>query len=337
MARTLLSRQQRADLLLLLVTAIWGGTFVMVKDAVEVYPVFSFLAIRFSLATLAFLPLLGLSRRAASLAPRDGLGSTARLSENALYIPTWQARANRAPGRFAAPVARFASSACSRLSSSAPGAGVFIGLLLFASYGLQTTGLRHTTSTKTGFITGLSVVFVPLLAALLWRRRPRPASLLGVLLAVIGLAFLTLSADLSVNRGDLLVLGCAVTLSLHIITVGAVAPRVDPLRLAAMQMLVVAMLSAAAALLWEQPLAMPSPSVWFAAAFTGLLASSFAFGAQTFAQRFTSPTHTALIFVMEPVFAALFSNILGGEALTGRTALGSVLILAGMLVAQLAP
>ncbi len=231
-----------------------------------------------------------------------------------------------------------------------------LGLLLFASYAFQTSGLQYTTPTKTAFITGLSVVLVPLLAALFWRKMVQPAAIVGVLLATAGLALwniagvrsgtrfgaystglalLSLNASLSVSRGDLLVLGCAVCVALHILTTGVFAPRADPIRLTAVQLLTVAVLSGLFALLWERPLALPSSSVWFAAAFTGLLASSFAFGAQTVAQRFTSATHTALIFVTEPVFAALFSYVMGREALTTRAWLGCGLILAGMLTAEL--
>jgi drug/metabolite transporter (DMT)-like permease len=174
-----------------------------------------------------------------------------------------------------------------------------------------------------------------LLAALFWRKMVQPAAIVGVLLATAGLALLSLNADLSVNRGDLLVLGCSVALALQILTTSVFAPRSDPIRLTAVQLLTVAVLSGLFALLWERPLALPSSSVWFAAAFTGLLASSFAFGAQTVAQRFTSATHTALIFVTEPVFAALFSYVMGREALTTRAWLGCGLILAGMLTAEL--
>ncbi len=289
-------RQLRADLVLLLVTAVWGATFVMVKDAVASSSVFVFLAIRFGLASAAMLPLLRwphLTRR---------------------FIP---------------------SPLSNSLTRSSSAAGALLGLLLFASYAFQTSGLQYTTPTRTAFITGLSVVLVPLLAALFWRKMVQPAAIVGVLLATTGLALLSLSADFSVSRGDLLVLGCAVCVALHILTTGVFAPRSDPIRLTAVQLLTVAVLSGLFALLWERPLALPSSSVWFAAAFTGLLASSFAFGAQTVAQRFTSATHTALIFVTEPVFAALFSFVMGRETLTSRAWLGCGLILAGMLTAEL--
>ena len=291
-------RQVRADLVLLLVGVIWGATFVIVKDAVASYPVFAFLAIRFALASAIMLPLLRwpqLTRRLVSSSPNN----TVTRPVNPLT------------------------------------AGVLLGLLLFASYAFQTYGLQYTTPAKAAFITGFNVVIVPLLAALLWRRLPRLLVLLGVLLAASGLALLSLNADLSVNRGDLLVLSCAVCVALHILATGVFAPRADPMRLTAVQLLTVAVLGGLFALLWERPLAFPSGSVWFAAVFTGLLASSFAQGVKTVALRFTSVTHAALILLMEQVTAALFSYGLGREALTARAWLGCGLILAGMLAAEL--
>lgn len=307
----------------------------MVKDAVASTPVFTFLAIRFTLATAAMLLLLCWPW----LTSRLGARSSDNTAIQSLPPPgTDERRTTNGPSVLRPPsfVPSSLGTQQSHTSSIAPlGPGILIGLFLFASYAFQTSGLQYTTPAKAAFITGLSVVFVPLLATLFWRKLPSPAALLGVLLATVGLAFLSLNAGLSVNRGDLLVLGCAVALALHILTTGVFAPRSDPLRLAGVQLLTVALLSGLAAVLWENPLILPSRSVWFAAAFTGLLASTFAFGAQTVAQRFTSATHTALIFVSEPVFAALFSYAMGRETLTARAWLGCGLILAGMLAAEL--
>lgn len=282
-----------ADLLLLLVTAIWGGTFVMVQDAVAVYPVFAFLALRFSLASLVFLPVLAQRQR----------------HSRAMQPASW-------------PV---------RMRSILP--GLLIGFMLFAGYAFQTYGLRWTTPAKAGFITGLSVVFVPLGSALFLRERPSRAAWIGVGLATAGLALLSLNEDLTVAFGDLLVLGCAIAFAIHVLLVGHFAPRMSPLNLAAIQITTVAVLAfGVGAFVGGIPL--PTGSVVFAVVFTGLLATALAFGAQTLAQRFTSPTHTALIFATEPVFAALFSFLLIGEQLTLRALAGCGLILAGMVAAE---
>lgn len=278
-----------ADLTLLVVTAIWGGTFVTVQEAVTAYPVVTFLAIRFTLATLVFLPLL--------LRP----GSDARQPQSSRRV-LWPS--------------------------------LLIGAALFAGYAFQTYGLRFTTPAKAGFITGISVVLVPLGSAIFLRRSPNPGARLGVILATVGLAMLTLNGDLSVAPGDLLVLGCAISFAAQILLVGHFAPRLDTVSLTVGQIAGVAILSWLAALVVDGPPAWPSRQVWFAAAFTGVMATSFAFWAQTTAQRLTSPTHTALIFATEPVFAAIFSFLFIGEQLIPRAILGCGLILAGMLVSE---
>ena len=216
-------------------------------------------------------------------------------------------------------------------------AGTLVGVFLFAGYGFQTAGLQYTTASKAGFITGLSVVMVPFTTWLWLRRPPGKLALVGVVLATVGLALLTLPGDetLTVNRGDALVLACAVSFALHITAVGAFAPRMDSLALATVQIASTAIISSIAALALEFPTGPIPASVWGAAAFTGVLATGVAFGVQTTAQVFTTPTHTALIFAMEPVFAALFGYLLAGERLSGLAWLGAGLILAGMVVAEL--
>ncbi|MHB0858480.1 MAG: DMT family transporter [Anaerolineae bacterium] len=278
-------RQLQADLLLLLVTLVWGATFVMVKDAVSAYPVFPFLALRFALAALPLL-LIGW-RRTLSLGWR-GIG-----------------------------------------------AGVLIGLFLSAGYAFQTTGLQHTSASKAGFITGLSVVIVPILSTVLLRRLPSFSAIIGVCLATAGLALLTLGDHLRISTGDLLVLGCAVSFALHIVSVSAFAPHMDTFGLATVQISTVALVCTAISVLTGEGFPVPSGSVWFAAAFTGVLATALAFTIQTSMQRFTTPTHTALIFAAEPVFAALFGMLLAGDVLTGRGVAGGVLILSGTIVGEM--
>ena len=295
-------RQLTADAALLLVTLIWGSTFVMVKNAVASFPVFSFLALRFAFAALALLPFVVLRRGNARAKCR-------------------RARASPPPSPLL-------------LRAAAP---VLLGVALFAGYAFQTAGLHLTTPAKAGFITGLSVVIVPLFAALILRQPPARNVWLGVGLAVVGLAFLTLQPGLQVAPGDLLVLACAFAFAAHILLTGYFAPRYDPLSLTLGSIITVAILSGAAALIFDRPLdpAALTPSVLFAAAFTGVLATSVAFGLQTSAQRFTTATHTALIFAAEPVFAGLFSFLLIGEVLGLKQVLGCLLILAGMVVAEM--
>jgi drug/metabolite transporter (DMT)-like permease len=155
-----------------------------------------------------------------------------------------------------------------------------------------------------------------------------------VALATMGLALLSLTADLHIQPGDLLVFGCTIAYAAHILLLGHHAPRHDPFTLTLGQVMTVALCSGVAALLFDQPTGF-NGQVIFAAAFTGVLATAAAFGVQTIAQRFTTTTHTALIFAAEPVFAGLFSLLLIGELLGPRQLLGCALILGGMLVAEL--
>lgn len=295
----MLSRRFTADSALLFVAFIWGVTFVMVQEAVRSYPVFAFLFTRFLLALAGLLPIL------------------------------WWRRSHLSPAPHQAPFRRQLA------------AGALIGLFLFAGYAFQTAGLLYTTPAKAGFITGLGVVFVPLLGIVLKGERLSPATGLGIAAAGLGLAFLSLSGvDLAdgVNRGDLLVLGCSISFAAQIFAVGQFAPRMNALVLTTVQLAVVVLLAGAASLIFEP--GAPWPPVGqplFAALFTGILCTAVAFGVQTAAQRFTTTTHTALIFATEPVFAALASFILIGERLGPAQLLGCGLILAGMLLAELGP
>jgi len=297
-------RRFLADLALLVVTAIWGLTFVMVRDAVHAYPVFAFLATRFALALVGLVPVLLWRRHHLRSVGRGPTGRGVRLRRQLA-------------------------------------AGALIGVALFAGYAFQTMGLLFTTPAKAGFITGLSVVIVPLLGVIFWRERLHPAVIGGVAVALVGLGLLSLSgvrSPMAVNPGDLLVLACAVSFAGQIVLVGRFAPRMNALVLTTAQIATVALLSAGISLVWEHPPVWPPRGQpLFAALFTGLLATALAFGVQTAAQRFTTATHAALIFAAEPVFAALGSYLLIGEVLSLSQWLGCGLILAGMLLAELGP
>lgn len=214
-------------------------------------------------------------------------------------------------------------------------AGGLIGIWLALGYIFQTIGLQTTTSAKAGFITGLSVVIVPVLATLLLRRPPGRGAVAGIVAATVGLGLLSLDRDLSVQSGDLWVLGCAFAFALHIVTVSRYSPHFDAVRLAVVQIATVAVLATGAAFAFETPRAGLPGDTWFAIAFTGVAATALAFGLQVYVQRFTTPTHTALLFSLEPVFAALFGWALASEVLGARELAGCGLILAGMLIAEL--
>jgi drug/metabolite transporter (DMT)-like permease len=242
-------------------------------------------------------------------------------------------------GLAALVLAPFALGAARRAGRPGLRAGVLVGGLLAAGYALQTAGLRYTSATRAGFLTGLAVVLVPFFAWLLLGHPPGLGPFLGVLLAAAGLALMawTPGEPPALNRGDWLVLGCALAFALQLVAVAAWAPTLDPRALALVQIATAALLALGAAALRETTSGPLPPAVWGAALFTGIFATALAFLAQASAQAHTSPTHVAVIFATEPVFAGLAGVLLAGERLTRSAWLGCGLILAGMLVAELWP
>lgn len=216
-------------------------------------------------------------------------------------------------------------------------AGVVLGIILFAAFAFQTWGLTLTTATNTAFITGLNVIMVPILSLFLLRRPPAPLAGAGVLLAAAGLYILTGGAPTQWTPGEFLVFMCAVSVGFHILLTGHYALHLEAIALATWQLGTVAGLSfgfslARGTLHVEFPV-----SVWAAAGFTAVFATVFAFAVQTYAQRYTPPTRTALIFTAEPVFGALFARWYGGELLLERHLIGGALIFSGMVLAQSRP
>ena len=216
--------------------------------------------------------------------------------------------------------------------------GILAGIFLFGGYVLQTAGLKFTSASKAGFITGLYVPFVPIIGGLVYQKLPRISELAGIAVAVAGMFLLTVQKDLlNIAGGDLLVAGCALAFACHIVILGRFAPNSNLGVLTVTQIATGAMLGAAT-FWWVEPVHLHwSTNVWVALAITSLLATALAFLIQTWAQRWPSPTRTALIFALEPVFAWLTSYLIAGEVLSRRGMAGAALILAGILVVELKP
>jgi drug/metabolite transporter (DMT)-like permease len=216
-------------------------------------------------------------------------------------------------------------------------AGMVAGLFLFCGFLCQTLGLRYTTPSKSAFITGLSIVIVPVLAAAVQRKAPRLPEWMGVAIATFGLGLLTLEGPISrVNAGDLLTVGCAIAFAIHILVVGFYVPKFGFQALTLVQVATSAGL--AAMFWWVEPVVLrPSAGLLFALVVTALLATALAFSVMTWAQQYTSPTRTALIFALEPVFAWATSFALTGELLSRRATAGALLILAGIVLVELKP
>ncbi len=214
--------------------------------------------------------------------------------------------------------------------------GVLTGCLLWAGFVTQTIGLQTTEAGKAAFITGLNVVLVPVFAALLLRHAPPRHVIVGALLATGGLGLMTLDRSLALQQGDLWVMICAGAFALHIIAIARYSPYHAVLPFTLIQLLTTAILASLAALVVEPDALIPPPAALPAILFMGLVATALVFGLQTSVQRFTTPSHAALIFALEPVFAAFFAFVLAGERLEGREWLGGLLVLLAMLYVEAA-
>jgi drug/metabolite transporter (DMT)-like permease len=274
----------QADSVLMLLTVLWGTTFVVVKDALSHADPFSFLALRFGVGAAVLSVLSGRKLLSPILLRRGGV----------------------------------------------------LGLFLFAGFAFQTVGLTDTTPSRSAFITGLYVLMVPVVMLALFRRVPRVSSLVGVVLSAMGLYYLTGAAvgSAGFSRGDLLTLACAVAYAFHISFTERYAPKEGVGALVAVQLWVVALLSALC-LPFAEVRVEWTPAFIGAVAFCGVFASALALSMQTWAQARTSAVRAAIIYSLEPLFAGAFSVVLGYETLGVREWVGGGLIVLGVLVAEL--
>lgn len=215
--------------------------------------------------------------------------------------------------------------------------GLVLGVVMFLSYGSQTVGLYYTSASKGAFITALSVVLVPILTGMLERRWLPLRIWLAALLALGGLGLMTLTDVSGVNIGDLIIVGTAFTYAAHLLLIDRGLRKYPPLQLAAAQLWPVALLS----WLWALPEvgligSLPS-GVWWAVTYLALVATALVLVLQNVAQKYVPPHTAALIFVLEPVFAAFFSWLLAGEQLGFYGWLGGLLVVAAMILGELRP
>ncbi len=216
--------------------------------------------------------------------------------------------------------------------------GALAGLCLFGGYIFQTVGLRYTSASKAAFLTGFTTPMVAVLSGIVYHRAPRFIELLGVAIAFTGMALLTIPSNrLQISSGDLLVACCAVAYAFHILVTGRFAGHVNMGVFISTQIATGAAIGAAS-FWWAEPFHIQwSWPLIAALAVTSLLATALGFTIQTWAQRWSSPTRTALFFTLEPVFAWVTSYALAGETLSTRGAIGAALILCGVLLVELKP
>lgn len=286
-----MSKKLKADMMLLVITVIWGASFPIMKIVLGYIPAYAFLTLRFLLAAAVLVLIYPKSLK--------------NLNKKTLLH------------------------------------GCIIGLFMFGGMVFQVVGLYTTSASNSGFITGLNVVMVPIISAVLLKKKPDRASVIGVTIAFAGLFFLSGGLKFDFNFGDFLTFLCAICWAFQIIFIDRFTQTEDASLLAILQLTFTGLASAVLWLMADigKPLAI-NGTVILILLFTGILGSAVAFGGQNIAQKYTTPTHTSLIFTAEPVFAALFAMVIpNANGLTEipsiTKAAGCLMILAGMLVSEL--
>jgi drug/metabolite transporter (DMT)-like permease len=217
--------------------------------------------------------------------------------------------------------------------------GIILGSFLFMGYALQTLGLQTIAPAISGFLTGLNVILVPIMAIPLLHRAPSHKTWMAAALALLGLALLNgISSMGHWSSGEIFTLGCAVFIALQMVYVDKWAPGLDSIALTAVEIGTVAVLSLFISLIHPDSLlhwhAWDHLVVWSAVVVNGVLGSAFAYWAQTRYQQMTSATYVAVIFTMEPVFAAVIAVLFLHEALRLPVVFGGALIVGSMLLAD---
>lgn len=214
--------------------------------------------------------------------------------------------------------------------------GLILGTMLFGGFAFQTVALLHTSASNTAFLTGLNVVFVPLISAIIFRRAVAHKTTAGAMLAFAGLYLLcSTGAAWSFNKGDLFGFICAVCIAVHIIYTGKYARACGVYWLTTIQIGVIGLLSWFVAFITGHDVLVWYPEIKNALVICVLFATIFAFLVQTGMQRFISPSSTALIFCLEPVFAAVCAYFMIGENIGAKGLVGAGLILFGMILSEI--
>lgn len=212
--------------------------------------------------------------------------------------------------------------------------GICCGIALAVASTLQQWGILFTTVGKAGFITAMYIVIVPLLGIFIGKK-VRPLIIGCVAIAVVGFYFLCMTESLRLGLGDFLVLLCAIAFSIHILVIDHFSPKVDGVKMSAIQFLTAAIISAVPTLLWEQPVFTEILQAWQPVLYAGVMSCGVAYTLQIIAQKNADPTVASLLLSLESVFSVLAGWVLLGQGLSLKELFGCVLIFCAIILAQL--
>lgn len=279
--------QKKADLLIALVSVIWGSSYLLMKLGLADLGVFNLIALRFGLAFLITMPLFWQRLRCVS---RQTLGYAA-----------------------------------------------FLGLILFGTFTALMFGLQTTPTSSAGFLTSTAVVFVLLIQIVLTRHLPRPLTLLGTILTLIGIGFLTIKGSFSLAGGSLLCLLGAFFYGCHIVITNYLTRKTDGIAMAVYQLGFAGIYGLVFSFLFEIPALPQTITSWLAVLGLAIICSALGIVLQTYAQRYTTPERTGLLFCLEPVAAAFLGFVFLQETLPLSGYLGALLVLSGVALSGLPP
>ncbi|WP_307893181.1 DMT family transporter [Bacillus swezeyi] len=277
--------QLKANMMMLIVNAFWGLSYVFMKMGLGSLGIFNLIALRFLIAFF--------------------------VAGVLLYKPLIKMKQKTIVSSF------------------------ILGMVLFCVLTLVTFGVSMTSASNAGFLVSLTVIFVPLISSLLMKRLPAWPIRMGLVVTLTGIGILTLKQSLSFHLGDLLCIGGALCYAIHIILTGKLTNEDNPLTIGVLQLGFAGFIALICSTLFEIPSLPTTLHSWTAILGLGIFCSAIGFVCQTIAQRYTTPTHTGLIFATEPLFAAIFAVCFLGEIFSLKELIGALIVISGIFIAQL--
>jgi len=279
-----MTKQLKADLMLLMITVFWGASYMLTKLGLGGMEPFNLTAVRFLIAFFI----------AAIVFHKQILGADKKMIKYSFIL----------------------------------------GLLLLGMFMSMTFGLQSTTASNAGFLISLSVVLIPIFSFIFLKQKIEKRVILGVCLALIGIALLTLDAEFKISAGDLLCILCALFCTVHVIVIGIFTKEVDSIALGTLQLGFAGLFSFIISLLTENFKLPDTPISWFSVLMLSIFCTAIGYIVQSTAQQYTSATHTGLILSLEPVFSAILGYMVLGEVLAPKGYIGAAILLSSVLIAE---